>query len=134
VAKLTPLAKEEDSLRLWEAEAHRHGEETKKAFETLSARARQYEEDTARVWREQDKPIQRDAETRQQMLNLLAQAEKERELKLVAEEKVAALEQRVSLDAEAVARLRKVRDELLQTAGRLCLERGAARKECDQAI
>ena len=68
------------------------------------------------------------------MLNLLAQAEKERELKLVAEEKVAALEQRVSLDAEAVARLRKVRDELLQTAGRLCLERGAARKECDQAI
>ena len=68
------------------------------------------------------------------MLNLLAQAEKERELKLVAEEKVIALEQRASLDAEAVTRLRKVRDELLQTAGRLCLERGAAREECDQAI
>ena len=54
------------------------------------------------------------------MLNLLAQAEKERELKLVAEEKVAALEQRVSLDAEAVARLRKVRDELLQKDTESC--------------
>ena len=68
------------------------------------------------------------------MLNLLAQAEKERELKLVAEEKVAALEQRVSLDAEAVARLRKVRDELLQTAGRLCSECGMACEEHDQAV
>ena len=52
----------------------------------------------------------------------------------MAKEKLVALEKRVSLDAEAVTRLRKVRDELLQTAGRLCLERGAAREDCDQAI
>jgi len=40
----------------------------------------------------------------------------------------------VSLDAEAVARLRKERAELLQTMGRLRSEHGAAREECDQAV
>ena len=51
-----------------------------------------------------------------------------------AEEKVMALEKRVSLDAAAVVGLRKERDELLQTTTRLCLERGAAREERDQAF
>ena len=40
--------------------------------------------------------LQRDAETCQWILDLLAEAKKERELKLVAEEKLAALERRVS--------------------------------------
>ena len=54
MAELTPLAEEVDSLRLREAEARRHEEETEKAFETLSARVRQDEEEAARVKREQD--------------------------------------------------------------------------------
>ena len=37
----------------------------------------------------------------------MAEAERERDLRLVAEERFAALEQRAKLDAEAVARLRK---------------------------
>ena len=107
MAELTPLAEEADSLRLWEAKAHRHEEETERAFEALSARVRQDVEEAARVKRERDELLQRDAKTHQQILNLLAEAEKERELKLVAEEKLVALEQRASLDAEAVARLCK---------------------------
>ena len=53
VAELTPLAEEADSLRLWEVEARRH-EETERAFEALSARVRQDEEEAARVRRERD--------------------------------------------------------------------------------
>ena len=54
MAELTPLAEEAASIRLWEAEAHRHEEETERAFEALSARVRQYEEEAARVRREWD--------------------------------------------------------------------------------
>ena len=64
----------------------------------------------------------------------MAEVEKERELKLGAEEKLTALEKRASLDATAVAWLRKERDELLQTTERLHSECGAARKERDQAL
>ena len=49
----------------------------------------------------------------QRILDLLAEAEKEQDLKLVAEEKLVALERRVSQDAKAVAQLCKERDELL---------------------
>jgi len=45
-----------------------------------------------------------------------------------------ALEKRASLDAAVVARLRKERDELLQTTERLRSEHGAAREERDQAL
>ena len=44
------------------------------------------------------------------------------------------MEKRVSQDTKAVTRLRKEQDELLQTMGRPCLERGMARKERDQVI
>ena len=53
------------------------------------------------------------------------------EVKLGAEEKLTALEKRVSLDAMAVVRLRKERDELLQTTERLRSERGVTREERD---
>ena len=45
-----------------------------------------------------------------------------------------ALEKRVSLDATAVAQLRKERDELLQTTKRLRSEHGMAREERNQAL
>ena len=41
---MTPLAEEADCLRLREAEARRHEEETERAFEALSVRVRQDEE------------------------------------------------------------------------------------------
>ena len=51
-----------------------------------------------------------------------------------AEEKLVALEKRASLDAAAVARLRKERDELLQTAEKLRSECNVAHEERDQAF
>ena len=56
----------------------------------------------------------------------MAEVEKERVLKLGAKEKPMALENRASLDATAVARLRKEQDELIQTAERLRSERRSA--------
>ena len=78
--------------------------------------------------------LQKDAKTRQWILDLLGEVEKERDLKLGAEEMLVALEKRASLDATAVARLHKERDELLQTMERLCSEHGAAHEERDQAF
>ena len=57
--------------------------------------------------------------------------EKERELKLGAEEKLVALEKRASLDAATIARLRRERDELLQTMERLRSEQGTACEKHD---
>ena len=63
--------------------------------------------------------LQKDTETHQWILDLLGEVEKERDLKLWAEEKLATLEKRVSLDVVAVTRLCKERDELIQTVERL---------------
>ena len=57
--------------------------------------------------KERDELLQRDAETRQRIIDPLAEAEKEQDLKLVAEERSVALEQRAKLDTEMVTRLRK---------------------------
>jgi len=58
----------------------------------------------------------------------------ERDLKLKAEDRSTALQRRADQNAEAIARLRRERDELLQTAERLHLERSTVRKEHDRAI
>ena len=55
--------------------------------------------------KERDKLLQRGAEARQWILDLLAKVEKEQELKLGAEERSMALQQKVNLDAKVVARL-----------------------------
>ena len=52
MAELTPLAEEAVSLRLQEAEARWDAEEAEKAFEELSARARQDEVEVAKVRRD----------------------------------------------------------------------------------
>jgi len=66
------------------AEARRHADEAERAFEALLARLRRDEEETTKVRKEQDELLQKDAETRQRNLDLLAEVEKERELKLGA--------------------------------------------------
>ena len=111
--------------------AHRDANKTKKAFEALSARSWKDDEEDAKVRKERDELLQKDIETSQWILDLLAEVEKERELKLEVEEKLMTLEKRVSLDATAVARLCKERDELLQTSERLCSEHGTTHEERD---
>ena len=81
VAELTPLADEADSILPWVAEACHHADKADRAFEALSARSRRDNEEAARVRKERDELLQKDAETHQRILDLLAEVEKERELK-----------------------------------------------------
>ena len=88
---------------MWVAKAHRDADKAEKAFEALSVRLQKDDEEAARVRKERDELLQKDVENRQRILDLLAKVEKERELKLGAEELLVALEKKASLDAAAVA-------------------------------
>ena len=88
---MTPLAAEADNLRWREAEAYHDMEHTEKSFNKLSERARWDQEEVARVQKEQDELLQRDAETYQHIIDLLAEAKKEQDLRLEAEERFMAL-------------------------------------------
>ena len=134
MAELTPLTEEAANLRSQVAKAHRDADEVEKAFEALSVRSQKDSKEATRVRKEWDELLQRDAETHQWILDLLAEVEKERELKLGAKEKLMTLEKMVSLEAVAVTWLHKERDELLQTAERLHSECGTAHEEHDQAF
>ena len=96
------------------AEVRRDADESEKAFEALSVRSWKDDEEATRVRKEWDELLQKDTETRQWILDLLSKVEKERDLRLGAEEKLTALEKRVSLDVMVVGRLCKEQDELLQ--------------------
>ena len=89
---MTPLAVEADNLQRRKAKARQDMEDTKKSFDELSERAWWDEEEATRLWKERDELLQHDAEARQRALDLLAEVEKERELKLGAEERSAALQ------------------------------------------
>ena len=54
MAKLTPLAKEADSLWSWVAKAHRDTDEAEKAFEALLVRSWRDDEEDAQVRKERD--------------------------------------------------------------------------------
>ena len=129
MVELTPLTEEAANLRSRVAEACRDADEAKKAFEALSVRSWKDDEEAARVRKKWDELLQKDAKTRQRILDLLGEVEKERDLKLGAEEKLVALEKRASLDAMAIAQLRKERDELIQTTKGLYSEHGMAHEE-----
>ena len=116
------------------AKALRHADEAERAFETLLVRSWRDNEEATKVMKEQDELLQKDIETHQWILDLLVEVEKETELKLEVEKKLAALEKRASLDATAVAWLHKEQDELHQTIERLCTEHGVAHKKHDQAL
>ena len=64
-------------------------------------------EAAARVQKELDELLQKDAEAYQRAINLLEELEREWDLKLEAEERSTALQQKANLDAEVVVRLRR---------------------------
>jgi len=64
-------------------------------FEDLSRRVKLDEEATARLRKERDELLQKDAAASEWVDELLAELETERDLKLKAEERSAALQQRV---------------------------------------
>ena len=63
MVELTPLTEEVDNLWSWVAEAHWDADEAEKAFEALSTRLRKDDEEAARVRKERDELLQKDAET-----------------------------------------------------------------------
>ena len=76
VVELTPLTKEAANLRSQVGEAHWDADEAEKSFNTLSVRSWKDDEETARVRKEQDELLQKDAKTRQWILDLLGKVEK----------------------------------------------------------
>jgi len=133
VVELTLIAEEVANLRSWVAEARRDADEAEKAFKAPSARSRKDDEEAARVRKEWDELLQKDTKTRQWILGLLGEVEIKRDLRLGAEEKLTTLKKRASLDATAVTRLRKERDELIQITERLRSKHGVAHGEREQA-
>jgi hypothetical protein len=77
----------------------------------LFERARKDGEDTMQAVREHDELHQWDGKSCQWILNLQGKLEKERGLKLVAQEKVTALEAKARQDVAVVERLCKERDD-----------------------
>ena len=63
VVELTPLTEEAANLRSWVAEALWDADEAEKAFKALSARSRKDDKDAARVRKEWDELLQKDAKT-----------------------------------------------------------------------
>ena len=76
-----------------EAEARRDAEEIHGMFEDLSVRAKLDEEAAARIQKEQDELLQKDAKASQQAMEVLAELETEWDLRRKAKEKSAALQQ-----------------------------------------
>ena len=74
-----------------EAEACRDAEEVHGMFQDLSTRVQQDEEAAARVRKEWDELLQKDAEAYQRAIDLLAELETERDLKLEAKDRSATL-------------------------------------------
>ena len=103
-------------------------------FQDLSARVQQDEEVATRVRKEQDKLLQKDAEASQWAVELLAELKMGWDLRLKAEDRSRALQQRANQDAVVMSRLRGERDELCRTKERLRSEHSTAREGCDQAI
>ena len=72
-------------------------------FEDLSARVKLDEEAATRIQKEQDKLLQKDAEAYQRVVDLLAELETKQDLKLEAEDRSVALQQRANQDAKVIA-------------------------------
>ena len=84
------------AAQLWEAKARRDVEEIHGMFEDLSARVKQDEEAATRVRKEQDELLQKDADASQRAIELLVELETERDLKVKAEDRSTALQQRAN--------------------------------------
>jgi predicted RNase H-like nuclease (RuvC/YqgF family) len=92
VAELTPTSEEVASLRIREANVHRHADEAKEKFVTLAERARLDATKTKQIRKERDELLQTVARLQRECAdsyrwinNLLGEVEKERESKIEAE-------------------------------------------------
>jgi len=91
------------------------------------------EEATARLQKERDELLQKDAASSERVGELLAELETERDLRRQAEDKSMALQQKADQDAMVIDRLHREQDELSWTKDRLRSEHSTAHEECDWA-
>ena len=89
----------------WEAQAHEDAEEAHVMFEDLSARSKLDEEEIARLRKERDKLLQRNAAANEKVSEVLKELEMERDLRRKAESRATALQQKVDGDVEVVRSL-----------------------------
>jgi len=92
-------------------------EEAHGMFEDLLARVKLDEEDVARLQKERDELLQKDAMASERAGELLAELETERDLKLKAEERSAALQQRADRAIQERDKERGVADSLQADLG-----------------
>ena len=117
-----------------EAEARQDAEEIHGMFQDLSVRMQQDKEATARVRKEQDELLQKDATASQWAVEVLAKLEMEQDLRRKAKDRSTALQQRVDRDTEVIAWLCEERDEICRTKARLRSEHSTTREDHDRAI
>ena len=80
-------------------------------FEDLSARSKLDEEEIARLRKERDELLQRNATTNEKAGEVLKELEMERDLRQKAESRATALQQKVDEDVEVVRSLRADLDD-----------------------
>jgi len=80
-------------------------------FEDLSARVKLDEEEAAKIKKERDELVQKDAEASKRAAEVLNELETERGLRREAENRSSDLQQRVGQDAVLIDWLRRERDE-----------------------
>ena len=85
-------------------------------FEDLSARTKLDEEEIARLRKERDELLQKNAMAREKASELLAELQTERGLKLMAEERSAMLQEKANQDAVVIDRMTREHDEVRREA------------------
>ena len=80
-------------------------------FEDLSAWTKLNEEEIARLRKERDELLQKNAAAGEKASELLAELQTERDLKLKAEERSATLQEKANQDAAVIERTTRERDE-----------------------
>ena len=85
-------------------------------FEDLSARTKLDEEEIARLRKEQDELLQKNAVASEKAGELLAELQTKRDLKLKAEERSATLQEKANQDAAVIEWTTRERDEARREA------------------
>ncbi|XP_066348016.1 uncharacterized protein [Miscanthus floridulus] len=117
-----------------EAEVCRDAEEIHGMFEDLKARSKLEEEEAARILKERDELLEKDAQASRRAIEAQNELETERDLRRKAESRAVALQEKVEADAVLIDRLRGERDEARRSEERLRSEGSTAHEERDRAI
>jgi len=117
-----------------EAEACLDAEEIHGMFEDLKVRSKLEEEEAARILKERDELLEKDAQASRRAIESQNELETERNLRQKAESEAVALQKKVDEDAVLIDRLRRERDEARQSEERFRSEGSAAHEERDRVI